>query len=97
MNALEITDSKAGMLDELEMASLKVLLGVLKDGKVMSDEGKVAMQALNVVGKNRQTLTAREGIRFSMAKTLARDPEQLKKYVAASQPEIRKLLTGKAS
>lgn len=91
--SLEITKAKQEKLGELEDKSITMLMGVL-DGNPVDDAAKIAMKTLGVVAKNRQTMTAREGIRFAMARLVA-SPEQLKKYVQSTQPEIKKLTSGK--
>lgn len=86
-----ITEAKEKKFDELEMASLDVLLKVLNGDQDVDDEANLAMKALNTVAKNRQTLTARSGIEFAMANRSLNDAE-MAAYVAATQPEIRKTL-----
>ena len=91
--SLEMTESKQEQMGALEDKSIEMLMGVL-NGNPVDDAAKMAMKTLGVVAKNRQTLTAREGIRFAMARMVA-SPDQLKKYVESTQPEIKKLTSGK--
>jgi len=95
MSTLDVSESKATKLDEMEHSALDILNSFFKGKRAFGDEVKLAMQSLNVVAKNRQTLTAREGMRFSMVSAITDDPKALKKYVNATSPEIGKLLPGK--
>lgn len=91
---LEISVIKEKQMDEIESEALKVMLSVLKDERDWDEVSSAAMKTMGVIAKNRQTMTAREGIRFNMAASLS-DPNALKKYVVATQPEIRKCLAEK--
>lgn len=92
MSYLEISETRSQKFDEVEKLALDVLIKALKDGGEIGDEVTIAVKTLNMVAKNRQTLTAREAIRWSMVQTLD-DPIQLKKYIGFSEPEIKKALT----
>jgi len=96
MSTLDVSESKAKKLDEMEHSALDILNDFFTGKRAFGDEVKLAMQSLNVVAKNRQTLTAREGLRFNMIMTITDDPKALKKYVNATSPEIGKLLPGKS-
>ena len=93
MNSLDMTKSKTEKLEALEDLAINTLTEALKDERGVDDKTKIAMKTLNMVAKNRQTMTAREGIRFSMAQSIAKDG-QLAKYVSTTQPEVRNALTG---
>jgi len=88
---LDITEAKAEKLGELESKAMDVLLGVM-NGALVDDQAKVAMQVMNTVAKSRQTLTAREGIRFSMVKHVA-NKEEMRQYITSTQPQIKKLVS----
>lgn len=94
MVTLQITEAKARKLEEIETLALDAIKGAL-DGKMAADDEKVkvAVKTMSVVAKNRQTSTHRVGIDFSMATSIATD-EQLKKYIEATSPHIKKALTG---
>jgi len=95
MSTLDVSESKAKKLDDMEHSALDILNSFFAGKRAFGDEVKLAMQSLNVVAKNRQTLTAREGLRFNMITAITDDPKALKKYVNATSPEIGKLLPGK--
>jgi|TARA_Y100000310_G_scaffold213286_1_gene214202 hypothetical protein len=81
----------------LEKKAIRVCSDVL-DGQYdgASDDERikinVAKSALSACAKNRQTLTAREAFRFSVAATIG-DDKQIKKYVKASLPQVSKQIT----
>ena len=91
MSSLDMTEAKIKDLDSLETSAITIMQKVMKDERDMDDTAKAAIKVLNMVAKNRQTLTAREGIRMSMVTYIA-DEAELKKYVLATQPQIKKLL-----
>ena len=91
MNGLEITEAKAAKLNELEDASIDLLLGYLKGDRQGGEDVITARVMMSVVKGNRQTETVKQSLKFSMAQAVA-DEKQLKKYVAATSPEIKKLL-----
>jgi len=93
MNSLDMTKSKTERLDVLEDLAIITLTAALKDEREVDDKTQIAMKTLNMVAKNRQTMTAREGIRFSMAQSIATE-QQLAKYIAATQPGVKKALAG---
>lgn len=90
---LDMTEAKASKMDKLEDGAIEILQEVMNGTRDMDDPAKAAMKVIGVVAKNRQTLTAREASRFNMAQSIATE-EQLRKYVLATQPQIKKL-TGK--
>jgi len=94
MNALDMTSQKTDKLNTVEDLALDTLTDILKNDREVDDKAKIAMKALNMVAKNRQTMTAREGIRFSMAQSIAKDG-QLAKYISTTQPSVKKALMGK--
>lgn len=95
MISLQITEAKAKKLNEVEDLALDTLRSALK-GEIASDaaEVKVASTTLSVVAKNRQTTTHSRAIEFGMATSIA-TPEQLEKYIEATNPQVQKALTGK--
>ena len=94
MNSLDVTQKKADRLEALEELAITTLTEALKDERDVDDKTQIAMKTLNMIAKNRQTMTAREGIRFSMAQSIGND-DQLKKYIAVTQPQVKKALEGK--
>lgn len=93
MRALDVTEKKAKSFDEMENKAITVIEKVLSEGRDVDDLTKVALQSLNIVAKNRQTLTNRQAIGWSIAHTIA-TPEELKKYIEVTNPELSKLLQG---
>jgi len=92
MASLDLSESRAQELEKLEGTAVNIMQQYLDGKRAGSDEIKFAMQSLNVVAKNRQTTTARDAMRFNMVSALTDDPKVLKRYVKATQPEIKKLL-----
>lgn len=93
MAYLAMTEAKAKEFDEVETAALKLIKECLTDNREVDDEVKVAVKMLAVTAKNRQTLTAREAISWSMVSSLE-NPKQREHYIKVTQPEIKKALTG---
>lgn len=96
MNFLEITEAKAKRINEAENLALDVICRALGD-KIAADSPKVkiALGTYSVTGKNRQTTTHNVGLGFTMAaETLS--PEQLKRYVEVSNPEIKRISQAKS-
>lgn len=58
------------------------------------DEVKVAIQTANMLVKREQTAGAKEALRFAMAQSITRDPKELERYVHATQPQVKRALTG---
>ena len=97
MISLQMTEAKAKKLEEVESLALDVIRNALDDALPADDEKvKVAVKTMSVVAKNRQTLTHRTAIDFGMATSIATDKE-MKKYIEATSPHIKKALTGKVS
>ena len=90
---LEISEEKSQLFDELETEAGKVLLDYLRGKREGGDNIVTARSVLNTMKGNRQTVTAREGLRFAMVDSLE-DPDVRRKYVQTTQPDIRKLLPG---
>lgn len=90
MANLEMTKEKAAKFDRLEAKAIDICAGVLDTGTV-DENAKFAMQALKVVSQNRQTVNAHEATKFGMAFAIGSESE-LRRYVKATQPEIKKLL-----
>ena len=89
--SLEINEEKAAKMSELEDVSIDLLLEYLKGNRQGGDDVVVAKSAINTVKGNRVTTTAKEALRFSMAASVASE-SQLKRYVSAICPQIKKLL-----
>ncbi len=97
MITLKMTEVKAKGLEEIEDLSLVAIKAALKDEiNADDDKVKVAVKMMGVVAKNRQTMTNRSAIEFAMATSIATE-KQLKKYVEATNPEIKKALGGKTN
>ena len=92
MNALEIGKEREHQFDKLEGTSIKILQDYLDGKRQGGDDIVTARCILNVIKGNRQTMTAREALKFNMASVFADEPESMKKYVASTQPEIKKLM-----
>ena len=95
MNALEIGKERAEQFDKLEATSINILQDYMDGKRQGGDDVVTARCVLNVIKGNRQTLTARDALRFSMASVFSDDPKLLKKYVTSTQPEIKKLVDAK--
>lgn len=93
MRALDITESKVKKFDELENKAISVIEKALEGEGDIDGVTKIAIQTLNIVSKNRQTLTNRQAIGWSIAHTIAA-PEELKRYIAVTNPELTKILVG---
>lgn len=95
MITLQMTEAKAKGLGEIEDLSMATVKQALKDEIGADDERvKVAVKMLGMVAKNRQTMTNRSAIEFGMVSSIATEA-QLKKYVAATNPQIQKAISGK--
>lgn len=94
MNSMDLTEGKMKKLDEVESDALDIVGNVMKDKRDVDDAAKMAIKMLSVAAKNRQTLTAREGVRFNMASCIS-DEKELRRYVEATQPEVKKYLKAK--
>ena len=93
MELLELSEVSAEKMVEVEDKALDCVLECLKSGGI-TDEASIAMKALNMVAKNRVTMTARSGLGFSMVRSIATEDER-RKYVQATMPQVGKLLKEK--
>lgn len=97
MKNLQMTEEKTKKLDEIEDLALDTIKQALKEEIDSDDERvKVSVKTLGIVAKNRQTSTHRSAIEYGMAANIA-TPEQLKKYINATNPQIKKTFTKKLS
>jgi hypothetical protein len=94
MSNLEISDNRAKQFDRLEESSINVIQEYFDGTRQGGDEVVTARCMLSVIKGNRQTQTARVALKLNMVQMLA-DEKQLKRYIEATQPEIKKALTGK--
>lgn len=93
MRALDVSENKAAKFDAMEDKAIKIIEQALTESREVDDLTKVALQSLNIVAKTRQTLTNRQAIGWSIAHTIA-SPEELKRYIAVTNPELTKILDG---
>lgn len=95
MKNLDITQKKADQMSEIEDMSLATIKKAL-EGTIDADDDKVkvSVKVLSTVAKNRQTLTNRAAVEFSMAKSISTEAD-LKKYVQVTSPQIKKAIGGK--
>ena len=89
--SLEITENKAEKMGELEDVSMDLVLEYLRGNRQGGDDVVTARCMITAMKGNRQTMTAKEALRFNMASSVASE-SQLKKYVSATCPQIKKLL-----
>lgn len=59
-----------------------------------NDEAKLGKDFLATLNKKRQTQGAQEAVRFQMVASFA-DEKEKRRYVESTQPEIRRLVSGK--
>jgi hypothetical protein len=59
------------------------------------DEVVTAIKAANMLVKREQSKGAREAVRFAMAQAVAKDAEELARYVSATQPVIAQITGAK--
>lgn len=88
---MEMNETTEKKWSELELNALAAVKTAIDRGGDFDDSEKAAVKILGVAAKNRQTLTAREALRFNMAAMIA-DPEQLKRYISATAPKVQKAL-----
>lgn len=89
---LRMSADKEKKMDEIEDLSLNTIKETLKGVTDAEDEVvKVAVKMMGVVAKNRQTLTHRSALEFTMATSVATEKE-LKKYVKNTSPQVQKAL-----
>lgn len=92
MNDLTMLPKKIEQMDKMEDLSMEAINAALNDEiDADGDKVKVAVKMMGVVAKNRQTLTHRKAVDFNMAGVALSD-EQLRKYVNATSPQIKKAL-----
>ena len=94
MKNLDITDASIEKMEKMESKAIDINNDALNGNRDVDDAAKLAIKSLSVVAKNRQTLTNRQAIGFSMAQSIATET-QLKKYIAVTNPKVQKALTGK--
>lgn len=92
MNTLVMSDINAEKYSEMENQALDKIVKFLKGELDYGDEIKISIQGLNIVSKNRQTLTARQCLRFAMVRASTEDPKVIKAYVEATDPAMGRLL-----
>jgi len=92
MSNMEITEKRAEQFDKLEETSINILQQYLEGKRSGGDDIVTARCVLNVIKGNRQTTTAYAALKFNMVSTVTDDPKKLKKYLDATQPEIKKLI-----
>lgn len=95
MNTLVLSDTNAEKYSEMENQALDKVIKFLKGDLDYGDEIKISIQGLNILSKNRQTLTARQCLRFAMVRASTDDPKLIKAFIDSTNPEMGKLLTGK--
>lgn len=92
MSTLDITTEKAKQLDAVETEALGLLQRALKGEIDIDDSIQLAIKSANMVAKNRQTISHAESIRMGMVSLIA-DEKELRRYVLATQPHVKKLIT----
>lgn len=94
MSNLDVTEMKAGKLNKLEDSAIQILQGFVDGNRDCDEVVKGSLKIMNVVAKNRQTVTHRTAIEFGMATSIATE-EQLRKYIEVTNPQVKKALAGK--
>lgn len=87
---LGMTDEKCERLSELEDKAIEIILDALNGHEELGDRTKLAMTSINVVAKNRQTLSHRRAVEVGVAR-MAFSDDELKSYLKTTAPEIKKL------
>lgn len=87
---LGMTQGKCQKLSELEDKAVEIVLGALNGKEELGDKTKLAMNVVNAVAKNRQTLSHRRAVEVGVAR-MAFSDDDLQKYLKATAPEIKKL------
>jgi hypothetical protein len=82
--------------EHLYQTCLKKLQDYFDDKTEGGDEVVTAIKTANMLTKREQTKGAKEALRFAMAQAVSRNPEDLARYVATTQPEIKRLTAGKS-
>jgi len=93
---LEISEDRAKQFDKLEGTSIDIIQAYLDGDRPGGDDIVTARIMLGVVKSNRGTVTARHALRYSMVADLA-DPQATKKYIAATEPAIKKIIGQKGA
>lgn len=78
--------------EQLYGTCLKKLQDYFDDKAEGGDEVVTAIKTANMLTKREQTRGAREAVRFQMAQAMSTSQEELRRYVAATQPVIKKLI-----
>jgi len=95
MNTLTMTEAKADKMSAIENRSMDIIQQALSDQiDADSDKVKIAVKMMSAVAKNRQTMMHRGAVEFRMAMAIASEAE-MKKYIEATNPQIKKALGGK--
>ena len=76
--------------EEIKQVSMNTILNVLKGEKEFDDKTQLAMKFLNYESRQEHIQQAKAKFRYTLVKSLA-DPDIMKKYVMASDPQIKKL------
>ena len=91
MSNLDITEDKAKKFSQLENTAIDIIQEYFDGTRQGGDEIITARCMLSVVKGNRQAETVKQSLKFGMVQMVA-DEKQLKKYVTATCPEIKKLM-----
>ncbi len=86
------TEELADLRMQTKLAAYRQLYKAIAN-EVFDDAAKLAKDALSVMAKEDQTTGAKEAVHFQMLASFA-DEKEKRKYVTATQPQIRKLLGG---
>lgn len=95
MENMEISDERARQFDRLEKTSIDLIQEYFDGKRQGGDDIVTARCMLNIIKGNRQTMTAREALKFNMATSITDDPKLLKRYLTATNPRIGKILSAK--
>ena len=90
--SLEMSKEADEKYRKLELTCLDKLQKAMEADET-NDVVKQAKELLAITAKNRQTLGAREAVRFQMVASFADDKEK-RRYVESTQPDVRKMITG---
>jgi hypothetical protein len=93
MNILDMSNDKMQKMDDFENSCLDVLLRVVKHGDDVTDMAQIAIKGMATVAKNRQTQSAKMACMAHLAQSITDDPKEFRKYVEATQPEIKRLMS----
>jgi hypothetical protein len=91
MSSLDISEEKAKKFSKIEDSALDIIQEYFDGTREGGDEIITARCMISAVKGNRQAETVKHSLNFNMVQMVA-DENQLKKYVKASCPEIKKLL-----